>query len=222
MSTSILVKETRLHLLFMLYVMVFMGLFLQMIIRPAENVRFEIQDELSSMNNYLTTTDFTHLEQRTHTRFQSWMYDSGFYPFIDNALRPEEQKQYATEWQEKASFNLISDANLLRFLENLQLFSFQIVHRITLMEFWLIALFPMCIAITATGYYHWQMKQYQLAGSSVNHVRGYMKLIWLTLFVLCVYLITPNVFGAYTIFAPAVLLLTIATATSLILSNFSK
>jgi cobalamin synthase len=135
---------------------------------------------------------------------------------------PEAQKAYATEWQRNASGGLIDEVWLLRLLENFQLFSYQMIHRMTLLQFWLFALLPMCIAIVATGYYHWRIKQYQMGGSSVNYVRGYMKLMWLTMLVLCVYLITPNLFGPYTIYAPAFLLLTIATTLSLVFSNYSK
>ena len=222
MSTSILAKETRLHLVFGIYVMVFFGLLLQMIIRPPADVRTQIENELSSTVTYLSTSDYQYLENKINVRFQSWAYDSGFYPFFHKAFYPERQAEYAEDWQKGASLGLIDGGWIIRMLENMQLFIYQMVHRITLIEFWFVTMLPMMIAVVMTGYYQWRIKQYQLAGSSTGYVRMYLKLLWIILFLFSVYLITPNIFGAYTIYAPPALLLVVAISVSLVFTNFSK
>ena len=81
---------------------------------------------------------------------------------------------------------------------------------------------PMMVAVIMTGYYTWRIKQYQLVAASTTHVRLWLKALWMVLFLFSVYLITPNIFGYYTIYAPPVLLVLVALSMSLILSNFSK
>ena len=201
---------------------VLIGLVLQMLFRPPENVRTQIETELFATSTYLTTSDFQHIEHQINGRFQSWVHETNFYPVIEEALKPEKQKGYAQHWQEEASLGLLSDKWLFRLLENLQLFAYQLVHRITLLEFWTFTMLPMMIAVIMTGYYQWRIKLYQLGGSSTGHVRVYLKLMWLLLFLFSVYLITPNLFGGYTMYAPPTLLLVVAISISLVFTNFSK
>lgn len=222
MSTSILAKETRMHLVFAIYVIVMLGLILQMLIRPPEDVRGSIENELVTATDYLSSDDYHYLNNRINVRFQSWIYDSGFYPAIHKALYPERQADYAEQWQHNASLGLLSRNTLLRMLENLQLFSYQIVHRMTLIEFWLLTMLPMMAAVVMTGYYQWRIKHYKLVGTSTSYVRLYMKVLWVILFMFSLYLITPNVFGPYTIYAPPVLLFIVACTISLVIKNFAK
>jgi len=195
---------------------------LQMVIRPPADVRAQIENELTSKYDYLSASDYQYLEEKINVRFQSWAYDSGFYPFFHKAFYPERQADYAEDWQREASLGMIDGGWIIRMLENMQLFIYQMVHRITLIEFWFFTMLPMMIAIVMTGYYQWRIKQYQLSGSSTGYVRMYLKLLWIILFLFSVYLITPNIFGAYTIYAPPALLLIVALSISLVFTNFSK
>lgn len=222
MSTVITASSTRLNLIFMLYSMMFLIVFALMIVRTPEGVRGSIEKELNYTVVMLGPTEQISLETLTKDRFQRWIYDSGFYPGLYRALEPQRQKEGYEEWQKKGSFGFLSEGWIWRLLENFQLYAYQIVHRLTLMEFWILTMLPMMVAIVMTGYYQWQIKKYQLAGASTTHVRLWLKALWIVLFMFSIYLITPNIFGVYTIYAPPFLLVLVALSISYIMSNFSK
>lgn len=222
MSTAISANSTRLNLIFMLYSMMFLIVFALMIVRTPEGVRGSIEKELKYALVMLGSEEQYALETLTKDRFQRWFYDSGFYPGLYNALAPQRQKEGYEEWQNKGSFGFLSEGWIWRLLENFQLYAYQVTHRLTLMEFWILTMLPMMVSIVMTGYYSWQIKKYQLVASSTTHVRLWLKALWLVLFLFSIYLITPNIFGFYTIYAPPVLLVLVALSISYIMSNFSK
>lgn len=222
MSTVISANSTRLNLIFMLYSIMFLVLFMLMIIRSPDGVRISIENELNYSVQNLGVSEQLALEQLTKDRFQRWIYDSGLYPVLYEALAPERQREEIEAWQNKSSYSFLSEGWIWRLLENFQLYSYQITHRLTLMEFWILTMLPMMFAIVMTGYYTWQIKKYQLVASSTTHVRIWLKSLWIMLFLFSIYLITPNIFGLYTIYAPPVLLILVALSISYIMSNFSK
>lgn len=222
MSTVISANSTRLNLIFMLYSIMFLGVFMLMIVRSPDSVRAGIEAELKYAMVTMGTTEQYELEKMTKGRFQHWFYDSGFYPTLYNAIAPQRQKEGIEEWQKKSSFGFMSEGWIWRLLENFQLYAYQVTHRITLMEFWMLTMLPTMIAIVLTGHYHWKIRQYQLASASTTHVRLWLKALWIVLFLFSIYLITPNIFGFYTIYAPPILLTLVALSMSFIMSNFSK
>lgn len=222
MSTAISANSTRLNLILMLYGLMFFIVFLLMIIRSPDGVRESIESELQQAMLMLGVQEQHQLETRTKARFQVWLYDSGFYDGLYKVISPKRQTEGMAEWQSKGSFGFLSEGWIWRLLENFQLYFYQITHRITLMEFWFLTMLPMMVAVVMTGYYTWRIKQYQLVAASTTHVRLWLKALWLVLFLFSIYLITPNIFGFYTIYAPPILLMLGALSMSLILSNFSK
>jgi hypothetical protein len=222
MSTAISQKETRIHLLFLLYGMVIISLMVLMVVRLPQDLKEDIEAEMHHTVEYLSEPEHASLQKRAQDRYQYWLHDSGVYAVIYGALVPADQKTYAEEWQSGASLGIISDTWIYRVLRNFQLYFYQITHRITLMEFWLLSMLPMMLATVATGYYQWQVKLYQMTGQSTSLVRIWLKILWFVLFLFLAYLITPNLFGPYTIFAPPVLLMLVALCASYVVSNFSK
>jgi len=222
MTTAVLEKETRVHLIIFLYFMVFIALFLLIIIRQSEPLKSDIKTEMEYTVKYMSGPEQNELQTRINKRYQKWLYDSNIFSVVYDALAPTGQKQYAKEWQENASAGLISNSNMHRIIINFELYFYQIVHRITLMEYWFYLMLPLMFAVIATGYYRWRIKLFQLIGQSTTLVRIWSKALWLVLSLFLVYLITPNLFGPYSVFAPPVLLLVIALSISFIISSFTK
>lgn len=222
MTTVISAQGTRVSLLFMLYSFMFLFLFMLMVVRSPQNVRADIETELRQALVTLGVKDQNQLEDTTKARFQSWIYDSGFYPSIYAAIAPTRQREGLEEWQKKGSYGFLSEGWVWRLLENLQLYSYQITHRLTMLEFWVMTTLPMMICIILSGHYHRKIRQYQLIAASPAHVRVWLKTLWIVLFLFSIYLITPNIFGFYTLFAPPILLGVVALSIALILANFTK
>lgn len=222
MTTVITEETSRLKLLFTLYTLMLFIIFAMMVIRSPESVRTSIESELDYTAHHLGTIEQNRLEEITKKRFQGWVHDSGFYNIIYQAIAPKDDSVGLRVVQQSERSHFFHEGWIWRLLENLQLFSYQIIHRLTLMEFWLLTMLPSVVAITMTGYYNWKIKKYQLAGHSTRQVRIWLKSLWIILMVFSVYLITPNIFGTYTIYAPPLLMIMVALSLSLILSNFGK
>ena len=129
MTTVITASSTRLNLIFMLYSMMFLGVFLLMIVRSPDSVRTGIEKELKIAMVTMGTSDQYKLETVTKERFQNWFYDSGFYPTMYDAIAPARQREGFEEWQKKSSFGFMSEGWIWRLLENFQLYAYQITHR---------------------------------------------------------------------------------------------
>jgi hypothetical protein len=222
MSTAIIQDSTRLNLVFMLFGILFLLVFMAMVAREPDNVRADIETELMDSKTMLGAQEQVVLERQTKERFQSWFYDSGMYDFIYKMLAPAKQVDAIEEWQAKSSYGFLSRGWVYRFLENFQLYGYQFTHRITMMQFWMMTMLPMMIAIVMTGYYTWRIKQYQLTGQSTAKVRLWMKAMWFSFLLFSIYLVTPNLIGAYTLFAPPVLLALVSISIALVISSFSK
>jgi len=222
MTTAVLEKETRIHLIIYLYLMVFIALFLLVIIRQPDQLKLDIKTEMEYTVKYMSVLEYADLQSRINNRYQSWLHDSNIYAGVYKALAPTRQKKYAEEWQENSSAGFVSNVTMHRIIDNFELYFYQITHRITLMEYWMLLMLPLMIAIIFTGYYRWRIKLYQLIGQSTSLVRIWLKVMWLMLSLFLVYLITPNLFGPYSVFAPPVLLLVMALSVSFIISSFTK
>lgn len=222
MSTAILEKETRVHLIGWLYFAVLLALFLLILIRQSKDVNDDIEMEMMHMVDYMSVPEYTELQSRIVNRYNYIMVEKKVYETVYDLLAPTGQKTYAEQWQENASAGLISNATMFRIIENFRLYSYQIIHRVTLMQYWTTLMLPLMVAILFTGYYRWRIKLYQLVGQSTSLVRIWMKVMWLMLSLFLIFLITPNLFGPYSIFAPPVLLIVIALSISFVISSFTK
>ena len=192
MSTAILEKETRVHLIGWLYFSVLLALFMLILIRDSKDVNDDIEMEMMHMIDYMSVPEYTELQSRIIKRYEYIMVEKKVYEAVYDLLAPIGQKSYAEQWQENASAGFVSNHTLFRIIENFRLYSYQIIHRVTLMQYWTTLMLPLIVAILFTGYYRWRIKLYQLIGQSTSLVRIWMKVMWLMLSLFLIFLITPN------------------------------
>lgn len=222
MATVIVANSSRLNLIYFLFSFLLLCLFAAMVIRDPSAVRRGIETELNDARTMLGPIEQTYLEKETKRRFQSWYYDSGLYGTVHKFFAPNKQKIIVENWQSKSSAGFLSEGWIVQFLENFQLYGYQFMHRITMMQFWIVTMLPMMLAIILTGYYTWRIQQYKLTGQSTAKVRMWLKALWISFLLFSIYLVTPNLIGAYTLFAPPVLLTLVSLSIALIIASFSK
>lgn len=221
MSTAILGSENRLHLIWTLNVVVICAIFILCLFQNPKTVRASIETELKYSSQQLQS-EFKEIERLNLDRYNRWWIESGLQRFVHQLLPEKEQSDYAKHMQENASLGYIADITLTKFVENVELYLYQIIHRLTLLQFWCLTMLPFMAAVVITGYYHWRIKFYSLTGQSTTSVRLWLKISWIVIFIFSIYLITPNLFGTYTVFAPPILLALLSIMISYILKNFSK
>lgn len=222
MATVIVADSSRLNLIYFLFSFLFLCLFVAMVFRDPVSVRQGIETELNDARTMLGPLEQTYLENKTKQRFQAWYYDSGLYATVHRFFAPEKQEIVMEEWQAKSSLGFMSTGWIIQFLENFQLYGYQFMHRITMMQFWIVTMLPMMIAIITTGYYTWRIQQYKLTGQSTAKVRLWLKALWISFLLFSIYLVTPNLIGVYTLFAPPALLILVSLSIALVIASFSK
>lgn len=222
MATVIVANSSRLNLIYFLFSFLLLCLFSAMVIRDPVAVRKSIEAELNDSRSMLGPVEQAYLERETKQRFQSWYYDSGLYQTVHGFFAPNKQTKIVEEWQSKSSAGFLAEGWIVQFLENFQLYGYQFMHRITMMQFWIVTMLPMMLAIILTGYYTWRIQQYKLTGQSTAKVRMWLKALWISFLLFSIYLVTPNLIGVYTLFAPPVLLALVSLSIALIIASFSK
>lgn len=222
MATVIVAETSRLNLIYVLFTSLLLCIFAAMVLRDPVAVRKGIETELNDSRKMLGQQEQLYLESETKARFQRWYFDSGLYETVHHFFAPKKQLQVMEDWQDKSSLGFMSKGWIVRFLENFQLYGYQFMHRITMMQFWIVTMLPMMVAIITTGYYSWRIQQYQLTGQSTAKVRLWLKALWISVLLFSIYLVTPNLIGAYTLFAPPALLILVSLSIALVIASFSK
>jgi len=214
MSTAISPRITRTHFIFTLLTVSAFLMFIYLAITTVESYRGDVQGEISLVRDSMTAAEWNAVDDRTKRRYSEWVIQSGLYETIKDWFLPkpsgsEVVKSFSGKW----NYQLVV---------NLQVFLFQVIYRLTMLEFWLWTLLPLVVAILVSGINAHRAKRYQLTGTRANIVRIYLKAVWLSVIGLVCYLVLPSMMGAFAPYAPAIAFLLFATAAAGIVSAFHK
>lgn len=173
-----------------------------------------VEKEITYVRDSLSEFEWEKLNDTTRRRFSKYLYESGAFEKIKEWLIPkvsdsEFNKTFSSKWNKQ-------------FVQNIQVFIYQSVHRLGLMEFWLLNLAPLMICLVIAGYNRYRVNLYGIGGASANSVRLYLKVLWFAGVGVLLYTITPNVVGAYALYTPAAMLLVLALAAKGIIESFHK
>lgn len=217
-NTAISSSVGRARLIYTILLMAFIYAFVMLFIYESDTYRVTIEKEVLSSLSTLEPDAQKELLNTTRARQYQWVHASGLYETLHDLFMPKRDVKYI----EDMSKGILSKKYLVKFLKNFQYLSYQIIHRLTLLEFWAYTIFAFMVCLMVQGYYKWKIKQYRLGGQSVNATRIWTKIIWLTFLGLLGYLIIPNVFGAYSFQAPAILLIIASLAASKVAESYNK
>lgn len=214
MSTVLSPRITRSHFLFSLVTVSAFVMFVYLAMSSVESYRGKVQSEISVVRDSMTTPEWNAVDDRTKRRYSEWVIQSGLYETIKEWFLPkpsgsEVVKSFSGKW----NYQLVVNA---------QVFLFQIIYRLTMLEFWLWTLFPLVVAILVSGINAHRAKKYQLTGTRANIVRVYLKAVWLSVIGLVCYLVLPSMMGSLAPYAPAIAFLLFAIASAGIVSAFHK
>lgn len=216
-KTAITASIGRFNMIFTGVTLIICYAFLMLLITDAKEYQRAVESEVLFTVGSLTASESEYILQKTRQRQQKWIYDSGFYPSLKKMFLPKE-----VPYIEELTKGVFSTKWNYRALMNVQYLAYQLIHRLTMLQFWLMTLLPLMAAIVITGFYQWRIKQYQLGGHSVSVVRIWTKAIWVVFAVLATYLVVPNVGGAYSLFAPPIVLVFAAVGVGQIIKSFNK
>lgn len=216
-QTAISSSKGRTWMIFTIISMLLLACFALLLVTDVKKYEADVTQEVKKTSAWLDAEASERINDKVSRRQRSWIYDSGLYPAIRDALAPKK-----VDYIEKASKGVLSTKWNDRLLMNVQYLAYQFIHRLTLMEFWLWTLSPLMGAIVITGVYKWKIKQYQLGGQSVNATRLWIKVFWLLGTCLSIYLFAPSAIGAASAYVPAIFLVIAALATAQVIQSYNK
>jgi hypothetical protein len=216
-KTAITSKHSRGEVLYYLLAGLMFYSFAMLFVYDTKGYQQTIENEVRATINSLEEGTAEELLEISRERQQSWIYRSGFYPTIYKFFAPKEVK-YIDDW----SKGVLGGGIMFKFLTNVQYLGYQIIHRLTVLQLWMMALLPLMMAIVMTGYYKWRITQYRLGGQSAGVVRIWSKVVWLAFITLTTYIIFPAVLGDLAVYAPVTILMLMAIGVGQIVKSFNK
>lgn len=216
-QTAISSSKGRTWMIFTIISMMLLSCFALLLVTDVKNYEDAVKQEVNKTSTWLDAAAAERINGKVARRQIEWIYESGFYPSIRDALTPKK-----VDYIEDASKGILSTKWNERLLMNFQYLAYQFIHRLTLLEFWLWTLSPLMGAIVITGVYKWKIKQYQLGGQSVNVTRLWIKMFWLLGTCLSIYLFAPSAIGAASAYIPAIFLVVAALAAAQVIQSYNK
>ena len=215
MSTVIVNKNiSRFQVYNGMIVMMLFYVFAMLVIKDEATYQEQIVTELKNTEYHATPAVWESIDNRARYRHQKYLYSSGAYGLIKKWFLPKENDSPVN--------NTFSGKWNYRAVMNLQVLFFQVMHRFSAIEHWAVELVSFSFAVIFWGYNKWRTGHYSLGGASVNRVRLWLKLLWLSVAMIFTFLVTPNFFGEYTYYAPALFIVVLAFAVSKLIQSFNK
>lgn len=215
MSTVIANKKiSRLQIYNVIFASLVFYVFTMLILKDEATYQEQLITELGYIEAHASDGVWLSIDKRARDRHQKYLYSSGAYGVIKKWFLPKESDSPVN--------NTFSGKWNYRAVTNIQVLHFQVMHRFSAMEHWVVELFFFSVAMIAWGYNQWRAGKYRLGGASVNRVRLWLKLLWLTVGMILTFVVSPNIFGEYTYYAPAVFIIVLSFAVSKLIQSFNK
>ena len=203
---------------FQIYNIIFAGLifyvFSMLVLKDEATYQAQLLTELGHIESHASKGVWLSIDKKARDRHQKYLYSSGVYGLIQKWFIPIESDSPVN--------NTFSGKWNYRAVTNIQVLHFQVMHRFSAMEHWMVELFFFSLATIVWGYNRWRAGQYRLGGASVNRVRLWLKLLWFSVGMLLTFAVSPNLFGEYTYYAPAVFIIVLSFAVSKLIQSFNK
>lgn len=161
----------------------------------------------------LLGTDWHEINKKIEARYNDMYYNSGMYEQVRYIFLPKGESHFQFLVKNDMSFRAVN---------NISLFVYQVVYRLTTFEYWLALLGPLLICIVYQGVIKWRINRYRMGGANTSRARIYMKLVWLCSLSVAIIFAIPNMFAAFGVYIPALLMLTIAFVTSKFIASYQK
>jgi Ca2+/Na+ antiporter len=207
-------KVSRFQVYNGMVVMMLFYVFAMLVMKDEVTYQEQVITELKNTEYHATPAVWSSIDNRARNRHQKYLYSSGAYGLIKKWFLPKENDSpvnatFSGKWNYRAVMNV-------------QVLFFQVMHRLSAIEHWAVELVSFSFAVIFWGYNKWRAGHYRLGGASVNRVRLWLKLLWLSIAMIFTFLVTPNFFGAYTYYAPAIFIVVLAFAVSKLIQSFNK
>lgn len=215
MATAITKKHTRAQVFNIIIAMSLMAIVVSMVTIDTERYQQFVINEIREVSETFDKSDWQNLESKAKARHQRWFHDTGFFDMVRNSFLPRHKHHDAIN-------ETFDNKWLYQWVNNLQVIAYQAFVRTTVMEYWLVTMLPMVIAMLGTGYYQWKIKSYYMGGTNAPVIRLYLKLSWYLIMSLVLYITIPNFLHIHNPYVPPAIIMMLAFVISRIIANYHK
>lgn len=214
MSTAISSKHSRLQVLNAILCCLMAYIAYLLVTSQTIEYRASIESELKYIKDTVSEDEWETIDNSINRKFQDYLFENGLFDltkkmFIPIASDSEVNKTFSDEWN-------------YRTVNNFQIFFYQLMYRVTLLQYSIMILGPFMLCLFYSAYNQWRIKQFQLGGQSSRTVRVWFKLIWLGFAAISIYAITPIGSNIFTLITPPAILIAITFAGAQIIKSFDK
>jgi hypothetical protein len=214
MSTVIADKRfTRFQVIHVLLAFVIALSGLSLFMMDDEVYKVRMQTEVFEAMNILSSEDWNTIEGKVTRRYHSLYYDSGLFEQVNKLFIPKVKH---------IGSDLIDKSHLYRLVNNTSIFFYQVVYRVTAVEYWLSLVLPLMVCLVVHGFNRWRINRYRMGGANTSRARIYMKLIWFSILAFFVMLMMPNYFSSMSVFMPVFIMLLVAFVLSRFIASYQK
>ena len=186
-----------------------------MLLNETDSYKASLEKELITTQSNVGADSWVIIDNKAKERHKKNFYDNGTFELLIKTFLSERDDYISRNIEE-------TDDIQIKFVNNIQVMSYQVFFRLTVLEYWMAALTPLCVCIIISGYYQWQRKQYYLGGSSTGRGRLWVRVMWLLFIGFMVMLIIPPFIVALSVYTPVVFFLFASLAISNYIASFAK
>ena len=206
---------SRWDIFHLIFAICLFGLCITMLLNDANRYRGSLDQELYTTMHNVGDDSWEVINEKATRRHKQNFYDNGMFELIVKTLISERDDHITRNIEE-------SDDIQLKVVNNFQVLSYQVFFRLTVLEYWMAILTPLCLCIIASGYFTWRKKRYQMGGSSTGTGRIWLRVAWLLFIGFVVMLIIPPFVVSLSVYTPVAFFLVASVAISKFVSNFAK
>lgn len=213
MTTVVTAKHTRLEVILLVGSLSVAAMLIMLLLTGPGEYKSNVQQEALQIKAAISKKDWEVLHSQTLNLQDRWVNESGLYKWFLSKLTPEAE----TEWD-----GVVGSTFQERLAINGQILAYQIALRLTMFKYWFFVSLPLCAALVYGAINKYRANAYRLGGAKPNMVRLYIKVIWVSLCLFTLFMLSPNFIGSFLPYFPLIYLICIALLISGIIRNFHK
>ncbi|AYV11429.1 DUF4400 domain-containing protein [Shewanella algae] len=184
---------------------------------PSNTFQQQMETEVKSLSLLLNNTRWSYVTNDVSVNYFKYYENSGLREKVDQTLTPKGDYKLKQIVQ-----NYKGETVLKRAATNIHIMTYQIIYRITVIQFWLWMMLPMLFAMIYEGYTARQIRLYEPEQISIKGSRFWTRSLVYLVIITFTYLVLPNLLGQYAPWYPVATLFLTGYAIRNTVKNYMK
>ncbi|GIU41068.1 hypothetical protein TUM3794_20640 [Shewanella colwelliana] len=213
-----LVKEHGATKLFGVLLLIFtISLIVVLALVPSNKFQQQMETEVKALSLLLNDTRWGEVTNNVSLNYYKYYENSGLREKVDLTLTPKgdyKLKQIVKNYK--------GESVLQRAATNIHIMSYQIIYRVTVIQYWIWLMLPLLFAMIYEGYTARKIRLYEPEQISIKGSRLWTRSIVYLILISFTYLVLPNLLGQYAPWYPVATLFLTGYAIRNTVKNYMK